>query len=130
MRRRWTNADLKAIAGKRGARLAARRPGKYRNEAVDYDGHTFPSIKEKERYVILKAMQNGGAIKDLELQRPYALTVNNILVCEYVADFVYRELIDGSWVEVVEDSKGFRTTEYRLKKKLMRACLGIVIRES
>jgi hypothetical protein len=30
---------------------------------------------------------------------------------------------------IVEDTKGFRTKEYELKKKMMRAFLGIEIKE-
>ena len=44
----------------------------------------------------------------------------------YVADFVYK---DAEGNEVVEDVKGFRTAEYLLKKKMMRALLGIQIKE-
>lgn len=43
----------------------------------------------------------------------------------YVADFVYLQ--DGK--TIVEDTKGFRTKEYELKKKMMRAFLGIEIKE-
>ena len=43
----------------------------------------------------------------------------------YVADFVYEQ--DGK--TIVEDTKGFRTKEYELKKKMMRAFLGIEIKE-
>lgn len=43
----------------------------------------------------------------------------------YVADFVYVQ--DGK--TIVEDTKGFRTKEYELKKKMMRAFLNIEIHE-
>lgn len=44
----------------------------------------------------------------------------------YIADFVYK---DKEGNEVVEDTKGMRTKEYLLKKKMMRALLGIQIKE-
>jgi hypothetical protein len=44
-----------------------------------------------------------------------------------VADFVY---IDESGVEVVEDVKGYKTPEYKAKKKLMESQHQIVIRET
>lgn len=45
--------------------------------------------------------------------------------CSYVADFVYE--CDGE--TVVEDTKGFRTKEYIIKRKLMLYKYGIQIRE-
>lgn len=64
--------------------------------------------------------------------------------CAYTADFVYKERLLGKekyvksgWIEpervyetVVEDSKGFRTKEYRIKKKLLLWVHGIRIRET
>jgi hypothetical protein len=44
----------------------------------------------------------------------------------YDADFVYK-LPSGE--EVVEDAKGCKTREYRLKKKLMLQVHGITIKE-
>ena len=45
--------------------------------------------------------------------------------CAYTADFVYEE--DGE--TVVEDSKGFKTKDYSIKRKLMLYVHGIKIRE-
>ena len=44
----------------------------------------------------------------------------------YLADFVYK---DKEGNVVVEDAKGMRTEKYLLKKKMMRAFLGITIKE-
>jgi hypothetical protein len=41
----------------------------------------------------------------------------------YVADFVYVEN-----VEVIEDVKGVLTTEFKLKRHLMKALLGLEVR--
>ena len=41
----------------------------------------------------------------------------------------FIEYKDKDGNEVVEDAKGFRTKEYLLKKKMMRAFLGITIKE-
>ena len=35
--------------------------------------------------------------------------------------------MNGIWTEIVEDAKGVETPEFKLKKKLMKACLGIEI---
>ncbi len=46
---------------------------------------------------------------------------------DYVADFVYTDVEIGE--NVVEDSKGIRTKDYILKRKLMLAVHGIRIKE-
>lgn len=46
--------------------------------------------------------------------------------CTYVADFVYLQ--DGEII--VEDTKGFRTPEYKIKRKLMLFLKGIRIKET
>ena len=45
--------------------------------------------------------------------------------CTYVADFVYKE--NGQ--TVVEDTKGFRTKDYLLKRKMLLFFHGIKIKE-
>lgn len=108
---------------------------KYRNKKCNIDGIWFDSIREGRRYAELKLMEKGGYISDLQLQVPFELVPNqkNIdgKVVEkkvvYRADFVYRDNETGK--TVVEDSKGYRTEVYRLKKKLMRLVHGIEIKE-
>lgn len=87
----------------------------------------FDSKREAKRYGELAFMLGAGLISDLELQKRFDLIVNGVKVCTYVSDFCYAE--KGKPGVVVEDSKGFRTPEYKLKKKLMVACHGIEIRE-
>jgi hypothetical protein len=45
--------------------------------------------------------------------------------CSYVADFVYY--VNGQ--QIVEDTKGYRTPEYKIKRKLMLSVYGIRIKE-
>jgi hypothetical protein len=76
-------------------------------------------------------MERFGEARNLRLQVPYKLEVNGSLICKYIADFVYEERQrDGSWREHVEDVKGFKTPEYKLKAKLMKAVHGIIVRET
>lgn len=117
---------------------------KYKNKRVECDGRVFDSLKEYRRYCQLKMLLQCGAISDLKLQVPFELippVYEDVVVqlktktkverrcvqraIRYVADFVYMK--DGQMV--VEDTKGFRTKEYELKKKMMLALLGTVIRE-
>ena len=100
---------------------SCRPPGKYRNCKVD----GFDSRKEQRRYLDLARLETMGVIHALRTQVKYPLVVNGTKVCSYTADFVYKVGEE----EVVEDAKGFRTRVYRLKKKLMYACLGIVVME-
>lgn len=117
---------------------------KYHNKKVEYEGIVFDSLKEKRRYCQLQIMEKSGIISDLRLQVPFELipavyedeviqmkTKSKVKkrcvqrATTYVADFVYKR--DGE--TIVEDTKGFRTKEYELKKKMMRAFLGIIINE-
>ena len=96
---------------------------KYKNGKVEIHGIRFDSAAEGERYKILKAKEQGGLIKNLELQKTYPLLVNGLKICDYRADFVYE--VGGK--TIVEDVKGQVHDVFKLKYKLMFACHGIVI---
>lgn len=93
------------------------------------------SRKEHRRAVQLNLMQRAGEISNLREQVPYELIptqrdkTGNLLErsCRYVADFAYT---DRQGNLVVEDTKGFRTPEYRIKRKLMLHIHGIRIKET
>lgn len=103
-----------------------KRRSKWRNVPTTVDGVRFDSGKEAARWSQLRIMERSGVIRDLERQVSFDLRVGGILVCRYVADFVYFE--DG--VRIVEDCKGARLREYLIKRELMLACYGIAIRET
>jgi hypothetical protein len=108
--------------------LFGKKRNKYGNKQVIYDGIPFHSTKEGNRYLELKLLQRAGVISNLELQKPYVIIHaseygNDV---KYIADFVYEQ--DGR--TVVEDSKGFRTKEYVIKKRLMAERFGIIIKET
>lgn len=49
----------------------------------------------------------------------------------YKADFVYEVCQpDGTWKRVVEDTKGAKTKEYIIKRKLMLFIHGISVKET
>lgn len=105
---------------------------KYGNRKVIHDGIEFDSMKEAHRYCELKLMQRAGLISDLRLQVQYELIPTQRIdgklaekAVNYVADFVYKQ--NGQ--TVVEDTKGMRTREYIIKRKLMLWVHGIRIRE-
>lgn len=107
-----------------------KKKSKYGNKKTIVDGIKFASKKEAARYQELKLLEKQKLISDLELQKVYELKVNGEKICSYVADFVYLKKMEGYWEPVFEDCKGFKTPEYKLKKKLMKAIYGIEILET
>ena len=106
---------------------------KYGNKKTVVDGITFDSKKEATRFAELQLLQRAGEIFDLQRQVPFTLIPKQVRdgktierPCVYKADFVYKDK-DGT--EIVEDTKGMRTKEYVIKRKLMLWQFGIVIRE-
>lgn len=118
---------------------------KYKAVKTVVDGETFDSKREARRYEALKKMEAAGEIHNLRRQVKYLLIPEQRLPdvvgprggvkkgkvlereCSYIADFVY-DLPDGG--TVIEDCKGFRTPEYKLKRKLFRHLYGIGITET
>lgn len=123
---------------------------KYGAKKVEADGMIFDSKKEYKRWCELRILQKAGAITDLQRQVKYVLIpaqrehTNEIYTkgskkgcfkpgkllereVAYIADFRYRDAKTGELV--VEDTKGMRTKEYILKRKMMLYFYGIKIKE-
>lgn len=133
---RWT-AEAVADFEKRKAEWDKKSPVRtHRMDGVDIDAvhnkygnvksNGFASQREEKRYGELVLRQKAKQISELKCQVPFSLDVNGFHVCKYIADFTYVE--NGK--PVVEDSKGYKTQTYKLKKKLLKACLGITILET
>ena len=99
-----------------------KKVSKYKNIKTQADGIKFDSTKEAERYGELRLLEKAGEICFLGIQIPFSLAGGVV----YKADFVYYDKVNKYWV--VEDVKGYRTQEYKIKKKLM-ADIGIEIKE-
>lgn len=127
-----------------------RSRAKYGNRKAVIDGITFDSKKEAQRYTELKLLEKAGKITSLCRQIEFELIpaqremTDQIYTkgpnkgkfkpgkviehkCSYVADFVYWDLKNNCMV--VEDTKGMRTKEYIIKRKLMLYMRGIRIKE-
>ena len=127
--------QLKAAYGKQKARGSS----KYHAEKVTVNGITFDSKKEARRFLELTALEQAGKIHGLRRQVKYLLIPEQrescteryksgpkkgqfkpgrVLEreCAYYADCDYYTE-DGT--HVVEDVKGMRTKEYRLKRKML-----------
>lgn len=107
---------------------------KYHNRKVITDDGEFDSVRELRRWQELKLMQRAGEIYDLQRQVPFVLIPTQkdgkkVIEREvkYIADFTYRNVKDGRIV--VEDTKGMKTREYIIKRKLMLYRHGIRIVE-
>ena len=102
---------------------------KYNARKVKFDGMSFDSQKEADRWFVLKLMERRGEICELRRQVKFVLVpfqrveIDGETVKEqelaYIADFVYRR--DGR--TVVEDVKGYRGGQayqiFVIKRKLM-----------
>lgn len=86
------------------------------------------SKKENRRATELAMMQQAGLISELSEQVKYVLIPKQEgeRAVTYTADFRYFQ--DGAWV--VEDSKGFKTQQYVIRRKLMQFIHGIRILET
>jgi len=127
------------------------KAGKYHNSPTERVTPTgavirFDSRKEARRFDELIAQLKAGQIKDLRLQVDFTLQEaytdaegHRVRAIRYRADFTYYRPPEGiapgkagaPWTLVVEDvkSRGTRTKEYLLKRKLMKERFNIDILE-
>jgi hypothetical protein len=121
------------------------RYSKYHSKRVVIDGIEFQSKREGARWLELKMLQRAGRISNLERQKKFVLVPaqyeadiigprggkkrGKLLEREvaYIADFVYWD--EEKHEFEVEDTKGVRTPEYIIKRKLMLWIKGIQIIE-
>lgn len=113
----------------------ANQKSKYGANKTVIDGIEFDSEREAKRWTELKLLERAGVIRDLDRQVKFvlipaqreadtigargAIRKGKIIEreCAYVADFVYIDAETGK--TVVEDTKGFKTKDYIIKRKLM-----------
>lgn len=105
---------------------------KYHSKRITIDGEQFDSMKEYRRWCELKFLQKAKHIKDLKRQVKFVLIPAQYengkcleRECAYFADFTYIQ--DGKLV--VEDTKGYKTKDYIIKRKMMLHVHGIRIQE-
>lgn len=113
--------------------MIGKKPAKYRNKKVDWDGEKFDSKAELKRFMELRILQRAGHISDLERQPSFVLapkvtiagkTVRSLIYC---ADFAY---VDKHRKHIIEDVKGMLTPMYKVKRHLMKALLNLDILET
>lgn len=115
---------------KRNLLLTCGRRNKYNARKVG----GYDSGREYSRAQQLKLLQKAGEISGLREQVSFELLPSRRNAAgymeravRYIADFVYTDNRTG--VTVVEDTKGVRTPEYVIKRKLMLHIHGITVTE-
>ena len=105
---------------------------KYHSRKITVDGIEFDSLKESSRWCELSLLKKAGMIQNLQRQVKFELLPAQRIegkvierAVSYVADFTYYQ--DGQLI--VEDTKGFKTKDYIIKRKLMLWVHGIQVRE-
>lgn len=86
-------------------------------------GHLHDSTFEAKRCDELHFYQRIGEISDLKTQVRFCIIpaakydmMPDESKTDYIADFVYME----KGIRVIEDTKGFKTADYKIKRKLMK----------
>ncbi|WP_290456954.1 DUF1064 domain-containing protein [Muribaculum intestinale] len=122
----------KSGSGSSACRFATAKKKKSKYHAEKCNG--YDSKKEYYRAQQLKLWLKAGVISELREQVVFLLIPSQInsegieeKPVRYKADFVYIDNATGQMV--VEDTKGFRTPEYIIKRKLMLQVHGITIKE-
>lgn len=122
------------LAAQNAPKAAPAKPSKYGSKkVVDSAGRKFDSKREQKRFVDLSHLQAAGHISNLKTQVRFELVPKQEKPgggverpVHYVADFVYTT---SNGHQVVEDTKGFRTPDYVIKRKLLLKVHGIQIQE-
>ena len=133
--KRAAAASLTPVGQMTGAKAGGAEPvtkrAKY-NAQGRYVGDLWcASEAEAIRYEQLVDMVSRGLVSKLETQVSFIITVNNVRIGVYRADFRYRwhgpEVADPRGILIVEEVKGLETPEWKLKCKLVEALYGFKI---
>lgn len=95
---------------------------KYSSCRVKVDGYSFDSKKEAKKYEELKLLKAAGEIVDFELQPSFVLQEGfRLKDGRYQRPIIYRADFKVIYLDrvVYIDTKGHRTKEYLLKRKIL-----------
>lgn len=111
---------------------------KYGATRTQFNGIWFDSKKEAGRYAVLLQQERAGLIKDLELQPRYPISCGGVPAkirskgfpmgrrTFIYLDFRYFDIKENC--TVVEDTKGKDTAMSRLKRALLEAEHGVIVK--
>jgi hypothetical protein len=119
-----TGKNAKDVLGLEGRGKEVRR-SKYGNRTATRGAEVFDSEHEARVYDDLLLLMKAGEICSIERQKVFILPGG----VKYIADFEVTNP-DGSLTVIDAKSEATRKDKvYRIKRRLMRECLGITIRE-
>lgn len=121
---------------------------KYGNKKCEFQGITFDSIKERDRYIFLKEAEEKGLIRNLQRQKTFELipkitekVIKHLKTKDkieekfiqhnitYTCDFYYEKDFQFVVEDVKASSKPYAIDEvYKIKEKLFRWRFGYSIR--
>lgn len=103
-------------------KLHPAKPNKFGAQRTTLDGIKFDSKAEATYYSTLKLRERAGEVHSVEIQRPFALTINGYLIGTYKADFCFWDVLEDRYRVI--DVKGVATPVFKLKAKMVKALYG------
>lgn len=108
---------------------------KFSAKRTEVEGIHFDSQREAKRWAELRLLERGGEIRALRRQvaipligQHAPLKTRTGRAMRMTVDFVYEDSRLG-WATVYEDSKGYATRDYEVRKAVVEA-MGLKIVES
>ncbi len=95
---------------------------KFKAVRSESDGFKFASKKELRRYLELKMLRACGEVLFFQMQTPWHLPGSVKYVCDFQVYWSNGDI-------TIEDVKGFKTAEYKAKKKQVEALYPITLTE-
>ena len=103
------------------------RKSKYRAiRTENADGTWSDSRREAKMDWVMMSLKLKPGVSDVVRKKVFPIVINGEKICSYECDWcvIYQNGTMEIW-----DAKGFKTPVYKLKKKLVKAVLGIEILE-
>lgn len=120
-----TDEEYAQILGRKTAK--PKGENKYHAKITVVDNIKFRSKLEAKRWAELRFMERAGLIHDLKHHTRYPFFIDSVYIAFYESDFEYVEKKTGD--KIVEDTKGYATDVYKIKRRLMQAIYGIEVKE-
>lgn len=105
-----------------------------KDQRTSPDGVLHPSASHMQRYMQLRLLESQGLVRDLRLEIPFPLIVENRPIktrtgrtSHYRADFVYERLANGLWGRIIEDHKGYFDDASRFKIAVFEAIYNVAV---
>ena len=114
----WNEQAFNKLVIKSDSPRRIEKVSKYGSRKKEYNGFIYASAFEAKYAAELDWRKRAGDVKDWDKQVTFNLTVNKVLICKYIIDFVVTNIDDSK--EYIE-TKGFETRDWKIKRKLFKA---------